>query len=178
MCWLIILQNLWHSCTNRESKHSNTKYLTSKDCIMRYCRIVNLCLVIPILYWSFDTLENITLMEGTNQTDFNYLVSGRVCSCLSTPFPNKYKHMYTSRSQNNWVFLKWHSLISANALNHDQIQGLYVYQRHSISLYFPLLSVGWYLFRMVSGNRYLPRGSNENTLCITSTGTGNLLSDG
>ena len=33
---------------------------------------------------------------------------------------------------------------------------------------FPLLSVGWYLFRVVSGNRYLPRGSNENTLCITS----------
>ena len=35
---------------------------------------------------------------------------------------------------------------------------------------FPLLSVGWYLFRVVTGNRYLPRGSNENTLCITSTG--------
>ena len=34
---------------------------------------------------------------------------------------------------------------------------------------FPLLSVGWYLFRVVSGNRYLPRGSNENTLCINST---------
>ena len=35
---------------------------------------------------------------------------------------------------------------------------------------FPLLSVGWYLFRVVRGNRYLPRGSNENKLCITSTG--------
>ena len=35
---------------------------------------------------------------------------------------------------------------------------------------FPLLSVGWYLFGVVSGNRYLPRGSNENTLCITNTG--------
>ena len=35
---------------------------------------------------------------------------------------------------------------------------------------FPLLSVGWYLFRVVSGDRYLPRGSNENALCITSTG--------
>ena len=34
---------------------------------------------------------------------------------------------------------------------------------------FPLLSVGWYLFRVVSGNRYLLRGSNENTLFITST---------
>ena len=34
----------------------------------------------------------------------------------------------------------------------------------------PLLSVGWYLFRVVSGNRYLLRGSNENTFCITSTG--------
>ena len=34
---------------------------------------------------------------------------------------------------------------------------------------FPLLSAGWYLFRVVSTNRYLPRGSNENTLCITST---------
>ena len=35
---------------------------------------------------------------------------------------------------------------------------------------FPLLSVGWYLFRVLSGNRYLTRGSNKNTLCITSTG--------
>ena len=34
---------------------------------------------------------------------------------------------------------------------------------------FPLLSVGWYLFRVVSDNRYLPRGSNESALCITST---------
>ena len=34
----------------------------------------------------------------------------------------------------------------------------------------PLLFAVWYLFRVVSGNRYLPRGSNENTLCITSTG--------
>ena len=34
----------------------------------------------------------------------------------------------------------------------------------------PLLSVDWYLFRVVSGNRYLLRGSNENTLCITNTG--------
>ena len=33
-----------------------------------------------------------------------------------------------------------------------------------------LLLVGWYLFRVMSGNRYLPRDSNENTLCITSTG--------
>ena len=35
---------------------------------------------------------------------------------------------------------------------------------------FPLLPVDWYLFRVVSGNRYLPRGSNENTVYITSTG--------
>ena len=35
---------------------------------------------------------------------------------------------------------------------------------------FPLISVGGYLFRAVSGNIYLPRGSNENTFCITSAG--------
>ena len=35
---------------------------------------------------------------------------------------------------------------------------------------FALLSAVWYLFRVVSGNRYLPKGSYENTLCITSTG--------
>ena len=34
---------------------------------------------------------------------------------------------------------------------------------------FSLLTVGWYLLRVLTGNRYLPRGSNENTLCITST---------
>ena len=35
---------------------------------------------------------------------------------------------------------------------------------------FPLLPVDWYLFRVVTDNRYLPRGSNENALHITSTG--------
>ena len=35
---------------------------------------------------------------------------------------------------------------------------------------FLLLSVGRYLFRVVSGNRYLPQDSYENTLTITSTG--------
>ena len=34
---------------------------------------------------------------------------------------------------------------------------------------FPLLPVDWYLLRVVTGNRYLPRGSNENALFITST---------
>ena len=27
----------------------------------------------------------------------------------------------------------------------------------------------YYLFSVVMGNRYLPRGSNENALCITTT---------
>ena len=35
---------------------------------------------------------------------------------------------------------------------------------------FSLLLVGWYVFRVMNGNRYLPRDSNGNTLCITSTG--------
>ena len=35
---------------------------------------------------------------------------------------------------------------------------------------FPLLSVGLNLFRVVSDNTYLLRGSNENTLYIISTG--------
>ena len=35
---------------------------------------------------------------------------------------------------------------------------------------FPLLSIGWLLFGVVTGNRYLPQGSSENTLCITITG--------
>ena len=34
----------------------------------------------------------------------------------------------------------------------------------------PLLSIGWYLFRVVTGNRYLPRASNGNALYITGTG--------
>ena len=34
---------------------------------------------------------------------------------------------------------------------------------------FPLLPVDWYLFRVMIGNRYLSRGSNENALFITST---------
>ena len=31
---------------------------------------------------------------------------------------------------------------------------------------FPLLPVDWYLFPVVTGNRYLPRGSNENALLL------------
>ena len=39
-----------------------------------------------------------------------------------------------------------------------------------VKMNFPLLCVGWYLFRVVIGNRYLPRVSNQNALYITSTG--------
>ena len=35
---------------------------------------------------------------------------------------------------------------------------------------FPLLPVDWYLFQVVTGNRYLPRDNNENARFITSTG--------
>ena len=35
---------------------------------------------------------------------------------------------------------------------------------------FLLLPVDWYLFQVVTGNRYLPRGSYENALFITGTG--------
>ena len=34
----------------------------------------------------------------------------------------------------------------------------------------PLLSIDGYLFRVVSGTRYVPRGSNENAIYITGTG--------
>ena len=83
------------------------------------------------------------------------------------------RHLY----ENNWVFPKWLSLNSYNSVNHDKTQGQYGYYRHSISdnryipcysgkKNFPLLSVDWYLFRVVSSNRYLP----SDILCITSTG--------
>ena len=35
---------------------------------------------------------------------------------------------------------------------------------------FLLLSLGWYLFKVVIDSRYPPSWSNENALCITSTG--------
>ena len=39
-----------------------------------------------------------------------------------------------------------------------------------VKMKFPLLSVGWYLFRVVSGNRCLPRENVENALHITTIG--------
>ena len=33
-----------------------------------------------------------------------------------------------------------------------------------------LLFLGWYLFSVVTGNRYLPRCSNGSALCITMPG--------
>ena len=35
---------------------------------------------------------------------------------------------------------------------------------------FPLLSLGWYLFNVVIGNRHQTRGSNENVLSIATSG--------
>ena len=81
----------------------------------------------------------------------------------------------------NWLFPKWLSLNSVNLANQDKIQKWYSYQRHSISdnryiprcsgkKIFPLLSLGWYLFTMVSHNGYLTRGSNGNALSITTNG--------
>ena len=34
----------------------------------------------------------------------------------------------------------------------------------------PLITVDWYLFRVVTGNRYLPRGSNEHAIIKTING--------
>ena len=34
----------------------------------------------------------------------------------------------------------------------------------------PLLSLGWYLFTVVSYNRYVPKGSNRNALSVTTNG--------
>ena len=39
-----------------------------------------------------------------------------------------------------------------------------------VKMNFLLLCRDRYLFRVVSGNRYLPRGSNENVLSTTITG--------
>ena len=39
-----------------------------------------------------------------------------------------------------------------------------------VKMEIPLLSLVCYMVNMVSDTRYLPRGSNENTLCITTTG--------
>ena len=91
--------------------------------------------------------------------------------------------VYRAREMSHliWVFPKWLSLNSANSVNHDLIQNsmvtrdiLYLtldtFLEIVVKNNFPLLSVGWYLFRVVTGNRYLPQYSKENTLCITSTG--------
>ena len=80
-------------------------------------------------------------------------------------------------NRNNWVFPKWLSLNSANSVNHDKIQEQYGCQRHSISVNRYIsrcsgkkeFSSTIYLVRVVSFNRYLPRGSNDSTLYITVT---------
>ena len=69
---------------------------------------------------------------------------------------------------------------SANSVNHEKFKSsmvtrdiLYLTVDTFLDIVvksnLPLLSVGCYLFRVVSSNRYIPKGSNENTLCITST---------
>ena len=41
---------------------------------------------------------------------------------------------------------------------------------------FPLLSLGWYLFTVVSHNEYLTRGSNGNAQSITMNGNASVAS--
>ena len=40
----------------------------------------------PVLYWSFDSLDGLMLMEGTEQRDYDALTEGKVreCSTMST----------------------------------------------------------------------------------------------
>ena len=45
-----------------------------------YC--MTLCCLVPILYWSFDTEDNFTLMEGDQQSQSSALVSGKVNMCI------------------------------------------------------------------------------------------------
>ena len=64
-----------------------------------------------------------------------------------------------------WIMIKSKKSMIAGYILHLTIDtSLDVVVKNDI----PLLSAGWYLFRVVSGNRYIPRGSNENALCITS----------
>ena len=85
----------------------------------------------------------------------------------------------TGYNWHNWAFPKWLSLNSSNSVNPDKIQDQFGYERHSISdnNYNPwgsgkkeFSNTDWYPFQVVTGYRYLPRGSNENALFIISTG--------
>ena len=57
------------------------------------------------------------------------------------------------------------SIVTPNILNLTIVTFLHVVVKRN----FPLLPVDWYLFGVVTGNRYLPRGSNGNALFITNT---------
>ena len=72
-------------------------------------------------------------------------------------------------------------MLSLNLLNHNKVQNGMV-TKDTLCLatdifpdevekqIFVLLHLGWYLFSVVHGNRYLLRCSNENVLFITITG--------
>ena len=67
----------------------------------------------------------------------------------------------------NTYYLPYDKRIPKETERHDYIgKGVDVVVKRN----FPLLSVGWYLFRVVIGNRYVPRSNNENALYITSAG--------
>ena len=81
----------------------------------------------------------------------------------------------------NWVFPKWLSLNSLNSMNHDKAQNWNGYQEYPclvivmfsdvvVKMKFILLCLDWYLFIMVIGNRYSPRG-RKKVFSITIIGT-------
>ena len=82
-----------------------------------------------------------------------------------------------NRNEDNWVFPYWLSLNSLNSMNRDKVQKCMVTRNTSSLLLVAfsdevakiefLLLLYRYLFSVVSGDRYLPRGSKENVLSVT-----------
>ena len=52
----------------------------------------------PVKHWSFDTLNGLTLMEGTIQTTFNALTNGKVNDKTCSVEEWEDKRKYVSRS--------------------------------------------------------------------------------
>ena len=97
-------------------------------------------------------------------------ISSYIITVIDCPH-NRSKYVFEV-SVNDFLYIQWIMTKSNSSMVTGDVLHLTIdtFLDEVVKKNFPLLSVGWYLFRVVSGNRYLSRGSNKNVLCITSTG--------
>ena len=125
-------------------------------------------------------LKNPRWQKKQYMTKVSVSVYFLLCARLTSHWPYHWLLRLIDKFRLQLSFSKWLSPNSLNSMNSDKAQNQNGYReyptsgnsyilRWSSKNDFLLLCLDMYLFSVVSGYRYLPRGSKENVLSITIT---------